>query len=164
MRLVLAVLGVLCVAIGFAQAQDFKRYTNARFGFAVDYPADIVSPLRGPENDDGRIFRSNDGKVQMTVSGILNVSGQDVPQLMNDAQAQHAGVKWIKRDKTDTSFTLVGEGARGFVYHHGILYLSDGQEIIGTLLVTFPKGAEDVMGGVIERARDSFAASVRRRR
>ncbi|MGE0736197.1 MAG: hypothetical protein AB7G15_14630 [Alphaproteobacteria bacterium] len=164
MRHLLAILGILCVSAGLAQAQEFKRYANARFGFAVDYPADLVAPLPGPANDDGRIFRSKDGRIEMTASGILNINGQDVPHLMKDAEALHADVKWSKRDRTDSSFTMVGEGRQGVVYRHTILYLSDGQEVIGSLLVTYPKGAEDAMGGIIERARDSFAASVRRRR
>ncbi|OBS53418.1 hypothetical protein A8B73_06405 [Methylosinus sp. 3S-1] len=51
-----------------ALAESWRQYRNARFGTTADVPADWTMG-EAPENDDGRVFASPDGRAQITVSG-----------------------------------------------------------------------------------------------
>ena len=49
-----------------APSQQWRPYTNSRFGTSADVPADFkVGPA--PTNDDGRSFTSPDGRVTIRV-------------------------------------------------------------------------------------------------
>jgi hypothetical protein len=73
---------VLCVLVSLsavsAEAADaqFKHYVNERFGYQTDFP-NIFSKRTEPQNGDGVIFESGDGKYQLTISGGYNVLAHD---------------------------------------------------------------------------------------
>lgn len=52
-----------------APAAGFERYHNARFGYAVDYPLAHFAPGPEPENRDGLVFLSSDGRASLHVVG-----------------------------------------------------------------------------------------------
>lgn len=54
-----------------------RHVVNARFGFSVDVPADLVAEPP-PDNGDGQAFRSADGHLHLTVSGLNDVLDQDL--------------------------------------------------------------------------------------
>ncbi|WCS23983.1 hypothetical protein LOK46_22960 [Methylobacterium sp. NMS14P] len=54
-----------------------RHVVNARFGFSVDVPADLVAEPP-PDNGDGQVFRSADGHLHLTVSGLNAVIDQDL--------------------------------------------------------------------------------------
>jgi hypothetical protein len=53
-----------------AQAGGWQTYRNDRFGATADIPAGWRMG-EAPENDDGRVFTSPDGRATITVSGIF---------------------------------------------------------------------------------------------
>jgi serine/threonine-protein kinase len=61
-----AVAALLCVSAATAEA--WRQYRNARFGTTADVPKDWAMG-EAPENDDGRIFTSPDGRAQIIVHG-----------------------------------------------------------------------------------------------
>ncbi len=71
--LVLAAAAVLSIALApLASGQTFKTYTNVRFAYAVDYPADLLIPQGEPDNGDGQRFVSRSGDVELLVVGSFN--------------------------------------------------------------------------------------------
>jgi hypothetical protein len=48
-------------------AEVWTRYANARFGFAIDYPAGTFVPERAPDNGDGRRFKAIHGGARFMV-------------------------------------------------------------------------------------------------
>src|SRR5262245_45275746 len=78
---VAAIVLVLAPRDAQAQAQEgWTTYTNARFGAKAAYPAGRFSVRdRPPENGDGQIFRTPDGRAELTIYGAHNVQ-QDTPQ------------------------------------------------------------------------------------
>lgn len=54
-----------------------RHVVNARFGFSVDVPADLVAEPP-PDNGDGQAFHSADGHLQLTVSGLNAARDQDL--------------------------------------------------------------------------------------
>lgn len=56
---------------------NYKTYTNARFKYSIDYPADLLIPQGEAENGDGQAFREkSSSSVEMTVYGGHNVLNQ----------------------------------------------------------------------------------------
>ncbi len=66
-RIVISIM-IGLLAAGSAASENFRRYANARFGYAVDLPADFktVSVL---ENSDGISLESSDGRAKISVWG-----------------------------------------------------------------------------------------------
>lgn len=57
---------------GFTQSRlnpGFQTYTNSRYGFRIDYPESFISQ-QPPENGDGLTLKSEDGKAELSVSGM----------------------------------------------------------------------------------------------
>src|SRR5471030_1510041 len=69
----LALALLAAASIASARAESFRIYSNPRFGATAEYPADW-RPDPPPENGDGLVFRSPDGKATITISGILNIA------------------------------------------------------------------------------------------
>lgn len=69
----------------FAQGR-YKTYSNARFGYSVSYPANILVPQGEADNGDGQIFRSSDGHAEMRVFGRYNVQNETLKSAFNSAQ------------------------------------------------------------------------------
>jgi hypothetical protein len=49
----------------------FDTYCNARFGFCIEYPKDILTPGDESENGDGRIFSDTSGQTTLRVFGRI---------------------------------------------------------------------------------------------
>lgn len=80
----------------------YLQYINARFGFSIDYPSDLVAKS-SPDNGDGQTFESKDGTVDFGASGINNVQSftpdeylkQIVLPTINNVTYQDQGSNWI---------------------------------------------------------------------
>ena len=70
---------------GAAQAAD-RTYANARFGYTIDYPAELIAQPES-DNSDGRAFRSPDGKVEALLLGRYNAEGASMTALAKEAEA-----------------------------------------------------------------------------
>lgn len=68
----LAALGAigLLTLDGTAAATEWRSYHNSRFGVTADVPTGWKMQPE-PENNDGRIFVSPDGRARLTISGIF---------------------------------------------------------------------------------------------
>ena len=55
-----------------AREQKFDTYTNVRFGYAIDYPADMLIPQGEPDNGDGQRFISRARDVELVAVGSYN--------------------------------------------------------------------------------------------
>jgi hypothetical protein len=69
----------------FAQG-GYKTYANARFGYSISYPANILVPQGEADNGDGQTFRSSDGKAEMRVFGRYNVQNETLKSAFDSAQ------------------------------------------------------------------------------
>ena len=86
---VLALALLAAAAISSARAENLRTYSNPRFGATAEYPSDW-RPDPPPENGDGLVFRSPDGKATITISGSLNIA--DTPEeAMRDEEKGYDG-------------------------------------------------------------------------
>ena len=88
-------------------ADVYRTYRNARFGYAVVYPATLMTPGRESDNGDGRHFRSRDGSVSLLVWGSGNGS-----HLSADAALRLVMRHWTRQN---ARITLAKGGIDRFV-------------------------------------------------
>ncbi|HLM60545.1 MAG TPA: hypothetical protein VK308_07070 [Pyrinomonadaceae bacterium] len=74
MKIFLLLLTVILLSqVVFGQT-DYKTYANARYGYSISYPADLLEPQGESDNGDGQVFKNSDA--EMRVYGSNSVLGE----------------------------------------------------------------------------------------
>lgn len=98
-----AVLAMLLAATPvMAEGPAWVEYGNARFGFSICYPADLLVPQGESDNGDGQTFAAADGAV-LAAWGHHDVLDETV----KDAMARTAGV--LSGQGAAVSYQAVGK-------------------------------------------------------
>src|SRR5262249_59871179 len=58
-----------------APALDWRDYRNERYGFSLQYPADVFAVERTAEAGDGQVFVSQIGRARLLVGAFVNERG-----------------------------------------------------------------------------------------
>lgn len=88
----------LAHSVNSAQRVVYKTYANARYGYSIAYPANLLVPQGEADNGDGQAFRSQNGAAEMRVYGSQNMGG-GLTAAYNEAQAgKDVSYKVIKRN------------------------------------------------------------------
>lgn len=75
-------------------------FQNARFGFVLYHPCDLIKQPP-PDNGDGIILNSQDKKFELVASGLLNASEQNLSDLFQqDLKEYQNNVVYKKKSKT----------------------------------------------------------------
>jgi hypothetical protein len=69
-----------------AQRVIYKTYTNARYGYSISYPSNLLVPQGEADNGDGQAFLSKDGSAEMRVYGSQDLGG-GLAESYREAQA-----------------------------------------------------------------------------
>ena len=134
LRLAIALLRFgLIVAPGLSHAAEWKTYANDRFGQSADFPAGWkMQPP--PENDDGRIFVSPDGKAKVIIFG--NWAMQSRAEEMADALAPHDG-RTVTYSKRGANWVVVS-GTQGDLIFYEKRMLSCKDQLWSNLYIEYP--------------------------
>lgn len=149
----------LVVGLGARAADSYSTYRNARFGYVVSYPSNLVSPRPEAPNGDGRIFKSKDGRTTLTVWGENNVFDRSLKTQMSVARRD-----WGK-DKGHLTYWKLGNGFY-------VLSGTTGQEIFYektipvdggfvTMLWQYPKNQKTKFDAAVTRTTRAFGAGRR---
>ena len=61
--------------LGFSQTlkaqTNYKTYSNARYGFSISYPADLLTPQGESDNADGQFFSGDGTEMRVYGSNML---------------------------------------------------------------------------------------------
>lgn len=72
-----------------APAHRWRTYVNARFGYSLCYPADLLRPQRESDNGDGRVFLGSDG-TELRVWGQYNVLENSLAEIIREDETRLA--------------------------------------------------------------------------
>ena len=117
----------------YAAEQEWIRYVNERFGYAVEYPA-LFSKRNESANGDGVWLKSNNGKYDLTLSGGYNVLMQDGHAMIEAMDAK--GV--IKKESGSTWFRLVRRDKGQIIHSYGII----NEDSWTSFTFAYPKGKD----------------------
>jgi hypothetical protein len=161
-RWVSRLLPILIVLVaGTAAAADWQTYRNARFGFAVEYPADLLQMQPAPANDDGRAFRAPGRRIDVTASASHNVLDDTIGQLYAKALARY-GPETVSYKRRGGDFFVVSGIRGGRVYYEYVqIARKHGGEYVGRLVLRYPPEEKPVMDPVVTRMQKRFSTSFR---
>ena len=136
-----------------ACARTWEAYANARFGYAVDVPADF-SPGEAPENNDGQTFTASDGQGHVAVYGAYNAL-EHTPEsyrqwLRENALAAGESARVTYEATGKNWCVLSGLNAEGAIFYQRVRFSPDGETLIAVVLV-YPEEQKDDWDPVVER-------------
>jgi hypothetical protein len=162
LRIVAVALGVLS-AIGTsdlarareATSGDWVRYHNQRFGFRVDYPADVFHVERTSEAGDGRVFAARDGEARLLVGALRN-EDEHSPKSYQDflARDSYHEYKISYRPLGEDWLVLSGEGG-GKVFYEKAMFSCQGQ-LISSFAMIYPAAQRDRFDPIVARIANGF--------
>jgi hypothetical protein len=143
----------LAVTAAFGQSK-YSTYNNARFGYSIQYPSDVLEMQSEADNGDGATFVSKDGSAEMRVWGQLNVLNRGLRQEYAEA-LKRADTNFTYKSLLKNGFAVSGtEGDK--IYYQKTLYRPDKGGIFYTFTIEYPAAERAKYDGVVQRIVRSF--------
>jgi hypothetical protein len=152
--LLAAALAVLAPTASHAQAK-WLTYTNVRFAFAVDYPADAFPSYVESDNSDGATFNASGEGVEFRAFGFWNNDHQQPASLLKERyEGKTLGYSVVKRDYFVASGKQEGRDGAAIFYDRCNLA---GERVICVNLV-YPAAQKKKWDAVVSRVTRSLRA------
>jgi hypothetical protein len=153
-------LAAMITALSAASAQDWRTYSNARYGFSLQYPRDIFAVERSTEAGDGQLFVAKNGDARLLVGTLTNDTGfTPLSYQTYVAQNSYADYRISYRRLGGSWFALSGEG-NGKIFYEKAMFSCAGRRI-NSFAVIYPSDQRAVFDRIVERVEDSFRAGRR---
>lgn len=146
---------VACLVTTGASAAAMRHYVNARFGFAVDVPSELVAD-RPPDNGDGRAFHAPDGSLRVTMSGIGNVLGETLSAFVSPEMAHcaHQPPDYLLKRSNWIVFSCTASD--GIVYQKTIQRGRGEDAVFVSLRIHYPVGDKARWNDVVTQISNSL--------
>ena len=142
-------------AVHAATAGDWSRYQNERFGFRLEYPANLFHVERTTEAGDGRVFAARNGEARLLVGALRNEDRHSAKSYQDFlARTSYADYSINYRPLGDDWLVLSGEANGKIFYEKAIL--SCGGELISSFAMLYPADQRDVFEPIVARVANSF--------
>jgi len=157
--IVFATLSLLASGVrGQAQAAlalDWREYRNERYGFSLQYPANMFVVERTAEAGDGQVFVSQIGNARLLVGAFVNERGYSPASYQAYIARESYGGYTIGYQRLGRSwFVLSGEG-RGKVFYEKVVFSCAGR-LINSFSLLYPVADRDTFDPIIQRIEDTF--------
>jgi hypothetical protein len=144
---------IILIVAATASAASWRTYHNTRFGATGDVPSNWKM-LPAPMNNDGRAFKSPNGKAIITISGIFSTSlhAEEIADRLKSGDSET-----ITSSSSDKTHVRVDgtSGAKGFVR---VSILSCSGKIWNDLDISYPLKDWTSLRPTIDHAVASFHA------
>ncbi|WP_448950264.1 hypothetical protein [Labrys neptuniae] len=140
-----------------AAALDWKTYGNARFGYSICYPADLLTAEPEADNGDGRVFSAASG-ASLRVWGGYNAADEDVDAIV--AGVVDKGTVSYRRAAKD--WVVVSGRSGGDTFYAKILLQKDKKgaiDTVRTFLLTYPAGEAATYDAVAGKLAKCFSVA-----
>jgi serine/threonine-protein kinase len=151
-RTALATIALVAFAAAATAAPRYRTYVNERFGTRADVPADWKSDPP-PENGDGLLFRSPDGRASITVAGGLHV-WDTIDEAMQIYEEPKKGDTITYRHRERRA--LVVSGTRGDIIFYEKHVLSCGDQIWNNVYIAYPATEKAAYDALVTRVARSL--------
>jgi hypothetical protein len=154
MVIVLLALGALAVGPCRA-AQDWQSYSNQRYGFHLQYPANVFTLERSAKAGDGELFVAKDGDARLLVGSLTNAS-RFTPASYQQyvAQNSYPDYRIHYRRLGDSWFALSGEG-NGNIFYEKAMFSCAGR-LITSFAMIYGSDRRQAFDRIVERIENSF--------
>lgn len=154
----IVVMALAAAPAGRAAPAGWNTYHNARFGYSVLYPGDLLAPLPEADNGDGRHFQPRPGHADVAVwAGYAN--GQTLAGLAAEAERDCAGgrasYKVVRTQKRPPFMALSCAKPGGQVLYAKALQCAD---VITQIQFTYPAAEKTTWDAVVTTMSASLGA------
>lgn len=133
---------------GSAQRAVYKTYTNARYGYSISYPSNLLVPQGEADNGDGQAFLSKDGAAEMRVYGSQDLGG-GLAQSYLEAQAGKA----VSYKTMKGNWFVVSGRANGKIFYQKTM-LKGGA--LKTFTIEYDESQKSIYDAITARIARSF--------
>lgn len=150
---------LLCQAVptGPAVARDWKDYGNARFGYSICYPADLMTAQPEADNGDGRVFTGRSG-ASLRVWGSYNAAEEDIDAIV----AGVTGSGKVTYRSASKDWVAVSGRKGGEIFYAKILLQKDKAGAIETtksFVLTYPAKEAATYDAIAARLAKCFSTA-----
>jgi hypothetical protein len=154
----LGMFGLLSMLATSAMAEEWRQYLNERYGFRLEYPADLFVTERATEAGDGQVFASADNEARLLVGALANSDGYTPTTYQQYiARQSYPSYQIDYRRIGGTWFALSGEG-KGQIFYEKVMFTCDGR-LINSFAMIYPSARRHIYDAVVERIEKSFRPS-----
>jgi hypothetical protein len=143
----------IVLAGGSARADSWRSYHNTRFGVTADYPAGWERQP-APENNDGRVFVSPDGRARVTISGIFALDSR-AEEFAGKARPLDGETVTFKAQRGDW---IVLSGARGSMVFYRKALISCKDSIWNDVQIVYPAQDKSKYDSLVAHIAASLAS------
>lgn len=154
-KLVLSALVIMVAAFGIVAQTRYRTYRNDRFAYSIEFPSSLLNQQAPPANNDGRTFRSKDGKIEMLVWGQHNALGRTLVEQYDDSLGKCGDGEIYK--VLDDKFFVISCTVNGRIFYQRTLHRgAAGPDIFFTFTIEYPRDQKKKMDPVVKRISRSF--------
>jgi curved DNA-binding protein CbpA len=142
------------------RGSGWNTYQNARFSFALKYPADVFAIDSGTANENDRTFRSTSGDALLRIFATENVTGVTPAKYRRSLiEGRYAGVDF--EHSPQRKFWFVLSGTRGDqVFYERVIFSCDTKAIHGWQMI-YPSSERTLYDLVADEIQRNYTHSGR---
>lgn len=147
---------LLLSAAAFGQA-NYSTYSNARFGYSIQYPKSVFLPQPEAENGDGRVFLTKDKSAELRVWGQYNALARTLSDsYKEDLGTYSTGVSY--KVLKGSSYVISGTTGGKIFYQKTMLNGSgnDTGAIYCTFTITYRKADKAKYDPIVTKIANTF--------
>lgn len=136
--------------IAESSAEKWEK-ANARFGYSISYPSDLLLPQGEAQNGDGQKFLAKDGSAEMLVYANYKLDDEDTLRKLYDEAVADLGNPTYKVIKGD--WFVVSGKKQGKIYYRKTMLKN---EIFMTFTIEYNESKRKTYDAVTTRISKSF--------
>jgi len=130
-------------------------YVNERFGFRLQYPANVFKPERSSEAGDGEILIGLDGEARLLVGALENADGHSVASYMGYIRNKsYPNYRVDYAPRAQTWFVLSGQNDQNIFYEK--VMFSCGGRYISSFALIYPARSKARFDPIVEGIEKTF--------
>lgn len=141
---------LIFAAAAFSQTK-YDTYGNARFGYAISYPA-VLIPQGEADNGDGQVFENDDAKLTVFGSNMLL---NETLQKEYNAKLKELGAESVSYKIYRPAFFVVSGKSGGKIYYRKVVKKRNGSFV--TLIFEYDESKR----GIYDKAAARIAESLK---
>ena len=142
---------------GAPGGHEWTVYRNDRFGFSLQYPADVFQPERASEAGDGQVFVAAGGAARLLVGALPNSDRLSPAAYQKEiARRSYGDYVVTYRGLGGSWFALSGEGG-GKTFYEKVIFSCGGQ-LINSFAMIYPSEQAGLFDSIVEGIEKSFRA------
>jgi hypothetical protein len=133
----------------------YKTYVNARFGYQINYPADVLLAQGEPDNSDGQTFVAKKGDAEMRVWGNYKVDGglDDELKMAKESESKDASKKKVSYYAGGKNWFAISGTAGDRIFYQKTCLRND---TFRTVTFSYPQSSKAQFAPIVDKVVASF--------